>query len=146
MTNLQPLLKEIKELLQLGACLEEVVQSLQELEECLEVVLSQLRPQSHHLQQEGFLEVVLSQQMQVSQLQQEVFLEEVPNQPMHQPLQEDYLVEQLNLMQISQLVVQYLEDLNQHKQITHQELMLPDNLVQLIPNLLPMKLKNSLKK
>lgn len=92
-----------------------MVQSLQELEDSLEVVLSHLRPKSQHLQQEGFLEEVLSQQMQVNHLQLEVFLEEVQNQQMHQPLQEDYLEQQLNLMQISQQVVQYLEDLNQHK-------------------------------
>ena len=108
MTNLWLLLREIKELLlQQEAYLE---QSLLELEACLEVVLSQLKIQlrlmevflvedqsqlklqSQH-QQEGFLELELSQLMQVKQLQLEVFLEEVQNQQMHHPLQVDYLVE-----------------------------------------------------
>jgi hypothetical protein len=119
----------------------------QSLLACLEVGLSQLKiqlrlmevflveDQSQH-QQEGFLELELSQQMQVKQLQQEVFLEEVQNQQMHHPLQVDYLVELLSLMQISRQAAQYLEDLNQHKQI------MQDNPVQPMPNLLPMKLKN----
>jgi hypothetical protein len=66
------------------------------------LVLSQLKPQSQRL--EAFL--VLSQQMLVNQLPQEQdYLELVPSQQMHQPLQEDYSVEQLSLMQISQQVV-----------------------------------------
>jgi len=148
MTNLWLLLRETKELLlqqeayleqSLLACLEVGLSQLKIQLRLMEVFLvedqSQLKLQSQH-QQEGFLELELSQQMQVKQLQLEVFLEEVPNQQMHHPLQVDYLVEQLSLMQISRQAAQYLEDLNQHKQI------MQDNPVQPMPNLLPMKLKN----
>ena len=147
MTNLWLLLRDTKELLlqqayleqSLLACLEVGLSQLKIQLRLMEVFLvedqSQLKLQSQH-QQEDFLELELSRQMQVKQLQLEVFLEEVQNQQMHHPLQVDYLVELLSLMQISRQAAQYLEDLNQHKQI------MQDNPVQPMPNLLPMKLKN----
>ena len=96
-----------KVLLLQEAYLEVVVQSLLlQQEASLVVELSQLKLQSQQL--EAFL--VLSQQMLVNQLQ------------------EDYSVEQLSLMQISQQVVWHLEELNQHR-------LLLVNLVQLMLNL-----------